>query len=271
MAAVGTLDDVAVRTYDDAWAVGYYQTTDARTFVRTRHPLVLHWNGKAWGGIRPPPRRAGRLWKIEVLGTRRIWVLGLGRHDAIYEWNGRRWRALPRPREIAQLGWFDLAVRTATDAWATTGTATSARARGPYVVRWNGRRWSRRAWPRQQEALLEVIAPVSSDYAWIVGSVGLGGSPSRTLIMRWNGRTWRIVPSPSPGRYSSLDAVDALAADDAWAVGGRGDRPLIEHWDGRKWRVMGSPLFWNFSAEDIEAIAQNDVWIVGQGVVHYGC
>jgi hypothetical protein len=242
------------------------QTTDATSFVTTRHRLVLHWNGRAWGRIKPPPRRAGRLWKVEVLGPRRIWVLGLGKQDAIYEWNGSRWTALPCPPEIAELGWLDLAVRTATDAWATTGTATAARAPGPYVVRWDGRRWSRKAWPRLQAALLEAIAPLSSDYAWIVGSVGFGGSPSRTLIMRWNGRTWRVVPSPSPGRYSSLVAVDAVSADDAWALGARGDRPLVEHWDGRRWRVIRSPSFWGFFfPEDIAAIARttSGLWVKG--------
>lgn len=273
LALFGTLNDVAVGARDDAWAVGVDHTTDETTFARFRNPLVLHWDGKEWQRVfLQPPRRAGELLDVEILGPRRIWVRGLGKDERIHEWNGTGWRALARPREFVDLGHFDLAVRTPTDAWATTGTATDARAAGPYVMHWDGRRWSRTAWPRRH-ALLEGIAPVSSGDAWIAGTVGLFDSPSRhTLIMRWNGRVWHTVPSPSPGRDSGLSAVDAVSADDVWAVGATGGRTLIEHWDGRRWRIIRSPSFVDaLDFVDFDAVAHNDLWITGSGVAHYSC
>ena len=49
--------------------------------------------------------------------------------------------------------------------------------------------------------------------------IGLGGSPSSTLIEHYNGTAWSIVPSPSPGTDNALTGVTESSATDLWAVG----------------------------------------------------
>jgi photosystem II stability/assembly factor-like uncharacterized protein len=54
-------------------------------------------------------------------------------------------------------------------------------------------------------------------------------------------------------------SVDAVAADDAWAVGG-GD---ILHWDGAQWRIaqqLPGQQLWSVSM-----VSPTDGWIAGNG------
>src|SRR6478735_4188639 len=94
--------------------------------------------------------------------------------------------------------------------------------------------------------LLGVDGASATD-GWAVGDVTVDGVSS-TLIQRWNGVAWQQVDSPNPGgsHGTTLTAVTALAADDAWAVGSfgavaSGKRSLILHWDGVSWTKVSSP------------------------------
>ena len=56
--------------------------------------------------------------------------------------------------------------------------------------------------------------------------------PQPTLIERWNGTAWRVEPSPSTGRGSTLDSVSCPSATSCTAVGS-----LIIGWNGVSWKV----------------------------------
>ena len=56
--------------------------------------------------------------------------------------------------------------------------------------------------------------------------------PQLTLIERWNGTAWRVEPSPSIGRSSTLDGVSCPSATSCTAVGS-----LIIGWNGASWKV----------------------------------
>jgi hypothetical protein len=56
--------------------------------------------------------------------------------------------------------------------------------------------------------------------------------PQLTLIERWNGTAWRVEPSPSIGRDSTLDSVSCPSASSCTAVGS-----LIAGWNGARWQV----------------------------------
>jgi hypothetical protein len=56
--------------------------------------------------------------------------------------------------------------------------------------------------------------------------------PQLTLIERWNGTAWRVEPSPSIGRDSTLDSVSCPSASNCTAVGS-----LIAGWNGVRWKV----------------------------------
>ena len=89
--------------------------------------------------------------------------------------------------------------------------------------------------------------------------------------------TWKVVPSPNvtpdPTRDfldNNLRGVDAIAADDVWAVGdlnwyGHFDL-LALHWDGREWTVVPTPdgpLPQN-RFHGVSGSSASDVWAVGQ-------
>src|SRR5439155_1431173 len=92
---------------------------------------------------------------------------------------------------------------------------------------------------------------------------------------------------PSPNRGSLDNALKGLAAvgpDDIWSVGeynpgipptATGRRSLAEHWDGSRWRLVKSQdPSWDgrdySTLEDVDAIASNDIWAVGDATTcHY--
>lgn len=81
---------------------------------------------------------------------------------------------------------------------------------------------------------------------------------------------WDQVASPSIPWGGEFNSVDAVSANDVWAVGrhrgGLASRTLTEHWDGVQWSIISSP---NTDDEDenalfdVTAISSNDVWVVG--------
>lgn len=90
-------------------------------------------------------------------------------------------------------------------------------------------------------------------------------TPTPSCPLRWN-----IVSSPNAGTNDShLIAIDAVSANDVWAVGyyydGFASRTLVEHWDGTQWSTVPSPNV-GTSANVLAAVAAasaSDVWAVG--------
>src|SRR5262249_55107849 len=93
------------------------------------------------------------------------------------------------------------------------------------------------------------VAATSPSDVWAVGDYFTDGYIwPQTLIEHWDGSAWTILTSPNPGSAgNTLNAVAALAPNDAWAVGyslnprGTIGSTLIEHWDGTSWSVVASP------------------------------
>ena len=82
---VASLDDIAVITSDDAWAVGGAEEVyggDYRT-------LAMHWDGATWA-IVPTPSGAGDrlLTDVDALSTNDVWAVG-GGGGTILRWMGR--------------------------------------------------------------------------------------------------------------------------------------------------------------------------------------
>lgn len=168
-------------------------------------------------------------------------------------------------------GLASVSASSATDIWAVWRS----------VHHWDGSSWSLVPTPGlgnpdplgYADTTLAAVAAVAPGDAWIVGYSSSLGTP-QTLVERWNGSVWSVVPSPVIAGGSGFDAVDALNANDAWAVGFRaGGLPefqatsvtLTAHWDGTRWTAVPSPNISNRShrLEDVAAIASDDVWAVG--------
>lgn len=158
---------------------------------------------------------------------------------------------------------------------------------GPMAMRWNGSGWSLTQLPDTsglgtRPETTSVDAAPNGD-VWIVGNVTTPYPTNNLpLVLRRRGGAWDIVDTvtlrpqteyPYGARGGFLYEVDAIAADDIWAVGqaaGYGDAssssvPLAAHWDGSDWTDVEVPLVANRHHElsDVVAIAPDDVWAVG--------
>jgi hypothetical protein len=112
---------------------------------------------------------------------------------------------------------------------------------------------------------------------WAVG-VQATFTSNDPLALHWNGTTWTSVPVPTPvpdcedGNIqwagNSLNDVDAVAANDVWAVGGDcyGIDTLAEHWNGSSWSIVPGPQIpggeWA-TLYGVEAVSSSNAWAVG--------
>jgi hypothetical protein len=125
---------------------------------------------------------------------------------------------------------------------------------------------------------LNAVAVASANDVWAVGfSPHPSGTPQyirQTLTEHWDGRNWSVVPSPNPAgkTFVVLNGVDAVSANDIWAVGHSGDpssiplQTLTMHWDGASWSLVPSPSPGTYNGNvlhGVAAVSANDVWAVG--------
>jgi hypothetical protein len=86
--------------------------------------------------------------------------------------------------------------------------------------------------------------------------------------------TWHIVKTPVTTTHATtLHAVGAASATDAWAVGSDNanpssgyPHPRIEHWDGVSWSIVKAPLpsgSIGGSLQGVAVISSTNVWAVG--------
>ncbi|HXJ63970.1 MAG TPA: N-acetylmuramoyl-L-alanine amidase [Actinomycetota bacterium] len=126
-------------------------------------------------------------------------------------------------------------------------------------------------------AELRAAAATGPTDVWTVGTLSNNGAV-RPLVRHLGTHGWKSVSGPNPGIHGSgLQAVDALAPDDAWAGGfsclsaacgpngGFGSRTLMEHWDGSSWTAVPTPSPGTALNEirAVDAVAPDDVWAAG--------
>jgi hypothetical protein len=88
---------------------------------------------------------------------------------------------------------------------------------------------------------LEDVSGASASDVWAVGSRVFEYFESVVFVAfaeHWNGSQWSRV-TEIPGQF--LYGVEALAANDVWAVGTDGFGPLIAHYDGSGWSTAPTP------------------------------
>ena len=119
-----------------------------------------------------------------------------------------------------------------------------------------------------RSVVLQGAAVLDPNDAWAVGFERPDSGGRQPFIERWDGTAWAPVSSPgvSKGSAQLLD-VDAVTADDAWAVGGRGSGgsrgTFVLHWNGTEWTraAAPSPLFSRLRG--VSMVSSDDVWAVG--------
>lgn len=127
--------------------------------------------------------------------------------------------------------------------------------------------------------ILHGLSARTSSDVWAVG-VQATETSNDTLALHWNGTSWVAVSTPNPWPEcedgdilwggNSLSAVDAVSANDVWAVGSEcySANAIIEHWNGSAWSLVASPRGpdgFNSTAAlyDVDAISATNVWAVG--------
>ncbi|MDQ3704946.1 MAG: hypothetical protein M3437_06955 [Chloroflexota bacterium] len=227
----------------------------------------------------------GTLEDVAAISDKDIWAVGASRNapaDTLtMHWDGTSWGVVPSPNigqyQNVLLGVSALAT---DDVWAV-GYYRSADNNGqsqPLAMHWDGRRWSFVTTPEFGEvgAVLNDVTALAPDNVWAVGTHFTGsGGESETLTMHWDGKTWSRIASPDVGPANRLEAVEALSANDVWAVGNYYTRApqdaplesktLVLRWDGTKWRVIASPNVAGMSnnLSGVGIVSETDVWAVG--------
>jgi len=249
----GWLNDVAVISPSDVWAVGTGSPPDGT-------PFALHWDGTRWSGPTSGPDGyrgyAGSLDTVSATGPSDVWAAG---DRGVVHFDGVRWTAVdtaPASIDDRLTRIWDIAAVSATDAWLVAHTGIGPN--HPVIEHWDGQRWSRVPTPAVPTSMngstLRGLAAASAADVWAVGHRdGAADAERGCLIEHWDGIEWSLVPCPAPADAATafLNRVSVLAPDDVWAVGGwmprqKGTemvklRALVEHWDGTQWRVMPAP------------------------------
>ncbi len=180
-----------------------------------------------------------------------------------------------------------VAALSLSDAWAVGLWRDVPVGFGPVALRWNGAAWTQTSLPDTTHLgtlpQTDGVSAAPDGDVWVVGNVTTQyPTYNLPLVLRWRDGGWDSAETvtlrpqteyPYAARGGFLYEVDALTADDIWAVGqavGFGDAgatsvPLAAHWDGASWTDVEVPRVANrhHALNDVVAISADDVWAAG--------
>lgn len=197
------------------------------------------------------------------------WAVGDG---SILRWNGTSWSptAFPTPTGIHLRA---VSSRQANDIWAG-GYSSDGSSSEPVAYHWDGTAWTsipipieaERASSNKADGLVNTIYGIAPTTAG--GAVAVGATSDLPTIYNCNSLGNCTLATQSISTTGSLLAVDALGANNVWAVGVIDISSLILHYDGTSWQQSPSPNIGNLRG--VAIVAPNDIWAVGLGgALHY--
>jgi hypothetical protein len=177
----------------------------------------------AWS-ITPTPNPSGAsktMWNgVSCPSTSNCFAVGRANGKAIAaRKRGGAWAITFRPNVVKSV-LNEIACPTTTSCFAVGSRSAGPNLVEAFIVHWNSRSWSIMRVPNVVDAALH---GVSCRSRWSCTAVGTRGS-RRTLVERWNGKKWSVVPSPSPGDNSELNAVSCPGTSRCFAVGSNDGR-----------------------------------------------
>ncbi|PZS06120.1 MAG: hypothetical protein DLM69_00430, partial [Candidatus Chloroheliales bacterium] len=237
------LEAVDALSSSEAYAVGFNET------YPTYQPLIMHWDGTAWGLISTTITNTTGfdLSAVKEFASNDVWVVGQAT-DQNYNpsplalhYDGSNWTqvAVPTPGAGHYCSLSSVAGGGGV-VWAVGSCDYSS----SYLVRWNGTSWTQISLPSigTQSGLSSVVS-TDTNNAWAFGNYEDSNYNFLTLIYRWNGSSWTQQNSPSgPRNQSYLFAAVAISPTELWAVGDDA-YPLRLHTtdSGNTWALVGGP------------------------------
>jgi hypothetical protein len=203
------LNDVAVLSADNVWAVGNYLAHE----YQDGHMLILHWDGSQWTRVPTPPRSTHNLLTLKAFSKDDIWAAG----TQVLHWNGSQWSIAPVP-EAYSGGYFDaMAAASPNDLWVLGNDGNDA-----VYLHWDGAAWSGGKTPKLADGPYPHGAEaLSADNVWAAGEYADNPLDRQMLLLHWNGQSWNTSPNPMPGEDTRLQALTSIG-DTLWAVGSQG-------------------------------------------------
>jgi hypothetical protein len=246
--------------------------------------------GTTWQQI-PSPNRPGSNELLGAAGSDVNHVWGVGRvvsdsnpatwRSVVLRWGGNAWSSVAHPHFFGNHLLHGVDAPAADDAWAVGYRLVTSGGGRTVIEHWDGARWrvvpSPNPNPDGVNQLLGVDAvPSDPDTVWAVGSYTDPATSfgDLTLILRRSGGIWGKVSSPNVTVDNHLEAVDASAPTDAWAVGwgstsqfGGTAVAIVLHWNATSWMNVSIPEPSPLMLFGVSALAPNDVWAVGHTYV----
>ncbi len=249
-----SLNGVVALSASEAWAVGATGDPVAPSAV-----VVERWDGVAWTAVEAPSPGTERneLLDVDAAGPNEVWAVGrtssgFGDAPLVLRYDGTEWLEVEMPIEIDGV-LNGVAAISPTNVWVvgSVGDPAASLERG-LVLHWDGQLWAEVEVGRALgggKSLLRDIDVLTPRDLWVAGY-----HHNRPAIIRYGGEAWADSPTETQG---TLEAVEAVASNDVWAVGSQ-----IQHFDGTGWtpaaNVRSDGLLLSVSV-----VGPQDVWAVG--------
>lgn len=239
----------------NAWVAGY------RVLPATSpHPLLEHWDGRAWHAVRLPARLdtpSGGIDEVAASSPRNVWIfINHAGKNLVARWNGRRWQT--RTPQVSLLSRGAVTFGT-SDTWdfGTFGVGhftASGWHISPLAVSVTG------------------VSAVSRRDIWAFGFPSSAGK--LPIGAHWNGLGWTYEQVPRtvlPKGFTQLlpGGIHGFGPSDAWAVGTALTPkdptlgvPVVLHWNGHSWRrAYAGPAGQFGSLSMITSDRHGDLWM----------
>ncbi|HST05403.1 MAG TPA: S-layer homology domain-containing protein [Chloroflexia bacterium] len=265
------LRSVSASASNDVWAVGYSANADA-----IRGTLTLHWDGTQWSIVPSPNTTSPEnvLQGVTSVGADDVWAVGYHENRALIftqtltmHWDGTTWTVVSSPDTGTRAILYAITSLASDYVWAVGFYVDGNSIGQTLTLHWDGTQWDIVPSPNGpgNSTLTAVDAHTANDI-WAVGNYFHGPQESPPLVEHWDGSQWSIVPSPwFGGSYYELNAVVALASDDAWILGNRDvDPSFILHWDGSQWSItLPDRTLFPTVPYGADGLSSTDIWAVG--------
>jgi hypothetical protein len=214
---------------------------------------------------------------VAVISANDVWAVGYyGDSNNYYRaltehWNGTAWSVVSSPNAATYVNVLSgVSALAPDDVWAVGWYGTDGANTHTLTMHWDGTQWSIVSSPTADaNSRFEAVVAISTNDVWAVGYSSSDAYQAYSILaMHWDGTVWSVITTPDVGtQTNALNAVDAIASDDVWAVGY--DQSLLQtltiHWDGSTWSVVSSPSVGTDGSvlTGVSVIAPDDVWAVG--------